>query len=73
MMPHWKPWRRRPAATRLRCSFCGRDSTAVERLVAGPSVYICDACIGECVAVLERHGGFFPPSPPTERDRPTHA
>jgi ATP-dependent Clp protease ATP-binding subunit ClpX len=42
----------RPA---LRCSFCGRDADHVERLVAGASAHICDHCIAECVAVLERH------------------
>jgi ATP-dependent protease Clp ATPase subunit len=30
----------------------------VERLVSGASAYICDACIADCVAVLEQHGGF---------------
>src|SRR3954463_13108087 len=45
-------WLRSPA--RLRCSFCGRNSDQVERLVAGPSVYICDECIKTCVAVLEQ-------------------
>jgi hypothetical protein len=47
-------WLRSPA--RLRCSFCGRNSDQVERLVAGPSVYICDECIKTCVAVLEQDG-----------------
>jgi len=40
----------------LRCSFCGRNGDQVERLVAGPSVYICDECIKTCVAVLEQDG-----------------
>ena len=43
---------------RLRCSFCRRSADEVERLVSGASAYICDACIAECVAVLEKHGGF---------------
>ena len=43
---------------RLRCSFC------VERLVSGASAYICDACIGKCVAVRENHGGFAGARPP---------
>jgi hypothetical protein len=43
---------------RLRCSFCRRSADQVERLVSGASAYICDACIADCVAVLERHGGF---------------
>ncbi len=46
----------------LGCSFCGKRADEVERLVAGPSVYICDTCIKACVAVLEQHGGF-PPTP----------
>jgi predicted amidophosphoribosyltransferase len=50
---------RRPS--RLRCSFCGKDADRVGRLVAGPSVYICDECIKTCVAVVEEHGGFPPP------------
>jgi ATP-dependent Clp protease ATP-binding subunit ClpX len=41
-----------------RCSFCGRSADQVERLVSGATAYICDACIAECVAVLEKHGGF---------------
>ena len=34
----------------------GENSDQVERLVAGPSVYICDECIKTCVAVLEQDG-----------------
>jgi hypothetical protein len=47
-----------PIRRRLRCSFCGRRASEVERLVAGRSGYICDACIETCVAVLQQHGGF---------------
>ena len=56
----------------LYCSFCGRGADQVGRLVAGPSVYICDECIKTCVAVVEQHGGF-PPSRAAEQDRSTHA
>ena len=31
--------------TRLRCSFCGKKETEVQKLVAGPRVYICDGCV----------------------------
>jgi hypothetical protein len=34
------------------CSFCGKPNTEVERLVAGPGVYICDECVGLCNEVL---------------------
>ncbi len=29
----------------LRCSFCGKNREAVDKLIAGPSVYICNECI----------------------------
>jgi hypothetical protein len=29
----------------LACSFCGKDEADVEKLVAGPKVYICDECV----------------------------
>lgn len=32
----------------LHCSFCGKSHKDVERLVAGPSVYICNECIDLC-------------------------
>jgi len=32
----------------LYCSFCRKDQHHVSKLVAGPSVYICDACIDLC-------------------------
>ena len=47
----------------LRCSFCGRDEHEVERLVAGAAAYICDACIHDCVSVLQDNGGFAMPGP----------
>ena len=35
-----------------RCSFCGKTQNMVERLVAGPNVYICNECIGLCNDIL---------------------
>ena len=35
-----------------RCSFCGKSQNMVERLVAGPNVYICNECIGLCNDIL---------------------
>lgn len=37
----------------LHCSFCGKAKTEVERLVAGPGVYICNECIESCYGLLE--------------------
>ena len=36
----------------LRCSFCGRDHDAVKKLVSGPGVYICDACVAEASRIM---------------------
>jgi ATP-dependent Clp protease ATP-binding subunit ClpX len=36
------------------CSFCGRTEEAVEKLISGPSVYICDKCVKLCSGILEK-------------------
>ena len=36
----------------LRCSFCGRDEQHVAKLVAGPSVFICDRCVTEAARLM---------------------
>ncbi|MCS7169062.1 MAG: hypothetical protein NZ949_00385, partial [Candidatus Kapabacteria bacterium] len=38
----------------LRCSFCGRSSSEVTSLIAGPDVYICDICIQNSVHILQQ-------------------
>jgi len=38
---------------RLRCSFCGKSEREVAKLMAGPKVHICDACVGVCNRILE--------------------
>lgn len=35
------------------CSFCGRTEDDVEKLIAGPDVFICDKCVKLCTGVLE--------------------
>src|SRR5487761_1574687 len=35
------------------CSFCGKQNTEVERLVAGPGVFICNECVELALVVLE--------------------
>ena len=37
----------------VRCSFCGKTQNTVEKLIAGPGVYICDECIKACNGILE--------------------
>jgi len=36
----------------LYCSFCWKSRTQVTKLVAGPGVHICDACVALCSRVL---------------------
>jgi ATP-dependent Clp protease ATP-binding subunit ClpX len=35
------------------CSFCGKSKSEVERLIAGPGVYICNECIESCHGLIE--------------------
>ena len=39
--------------TSLRCSFCGKSQDEVEKIIAGPSVYICNECIELCNEIIE--------------------
>src|SRR5712692_8623865 len=49
------PYRRQkpagPAAARY-CSFCGKSQFDVRKLIAGPTVYICDECIDLCNDII---------------------
>jgi ATP-dependent Clp protease ATP-binding subunit ClpX len=44
----------------LRCSFCGKSQDEVKKLIAGPTVYICDECVELCNDIIaeeyEREG-----------------
>ena len=37
----------------LRCSFCGKTQEEVKKIIAGPTVYICDECIALCNDIME--------------------
>jgi ATP-dependent Clp protease ATP-binding subunit ClpX len=37
----------------LFCSFCGKNQKEVQKLIAGPAVYICDECIQLCSEIME--------------------
>ena len=37
----------------VKCSFCGKTQKQVKKLIAGPSVYICDECIELCNDIIE--------------------
>ncbi len=36
----------------LYCSFCGKSQHEVRKLIAGPSVFICDECIELCNDII---------------------
>jgi ATP-dependent Clp protease ATP-binding subunit ClpX len=40
------------AGTVLHCSFCGKSQDEVRKLIAGPTVYICDECIELCNEII---------------------
>lgn len=37
----------------IRCSFCGKHSDQVRRIIAGPGAYICNECVQLCVSILD--------------------
>ncbi|WP_321323429.1 ATP-dependent Clp protease ATP-binding subunit ClpX [Thiomicrorhabdus sp.] len=41
----------------LYCSFCGKGQDEVRKLIAGPSVYICDECVELCNDILREEFG----------------
>lgn len=41
----WQLWRRRAASRDAVCTWCDRPPSEVAKLIAGPDVFICDACI----------------------------
>ncbi len=36
----------------LRCSFCGKSQHEVKKLIAGPTVYICNECVEVCLDII---------------------
>ena len=44
---------------RLSCSFCGKKDSEVAKLLGGPKVQICDACVGVCNKILEATPSTF--------------
>ncbi len=40
----------------LSCSFCGKNQKEVKKLIAGPTVYICDECIELCNDIIAEEG-----------------
>ena len=48
---------------RLACSFCGKGAAEVAKLVAGPKVYICDACAVMAIQIMRNSDGTTSQAP----------
>ena len=46
------------ASQLLRCSFCDKDQNEVRKLIAGPSVFICDECVEVCNDIIADDNKF---------------
>ena len=42
----------------VKCSFCGKDSSQVERIIAGPNAYICNECVNLCSEIINAEVKF---------------
>lgn len=48
----------------IRCSFCGRPESQVEKMISGPGAYICNECVLLCMDIIESSnnaGGYGSP------------
>ncbi len=44
--------RKKETEIMMRCSFCGKDQNSVKKLIAGPSVFICNECVDLCNDII---------------------
>jgi ATP-dependent Clp protease ATP-binding subunit ClpX len=55
----------------LYCSFCGKSQHEVKKLIAGPSVFICDECIDLCNDIIRDEINSLEPISASKSDLPT--
>ena len=55
----------------LYCSFCGKSQHEVRKLIAGPSVFICDECIDLCNDIIREEAQADPGAKTSKNDLPT--
>src|SRR5512141_1112107 len=55
----------------LYCSFCGKSQHEVRKLIAGPSVFICDECIELCNDIIKEEGDAAGGGQPAKDKLPT--
>jgi ATP-dependent Clp protease ATP-binding subunit ClpX len=59
--------------SQLTCSFCGKSQDEVKKLIAGPTVYICDECIELCNDIIDEESKLDQTSDPKSRQLPKPA
>src|SRR5262245_1059053 len=57
-------------AESLRCSFCNKDQPDVKKLIAGPTVYICDECVDICLDIIAEEKDTADPKSKTRLPKP---
>ena len=57
----------------LYCSFCGKSQHEVKKLIAGPSVFICDECIDLCIDIIRDELPALGDTKASANDLPTPA
>ena len=66
---------KRDYTANMECGFCGKSVREVRKLIAGPTVYICDECVKLCNDILAEEAERSEPAPegssrPTEQGKP---
>ena len=54
----------------VRCSFCGKSSSQVRRIIVGPDVFICNECIDLCASIIDEEDGVSLPESLTSLPKP---
>src|SRR5512135_205878 len=54
----------------LRCSFCNKSQRDVKKLIAGPTVYICDECVDICLDIIAEDRVLETQAPETKLPKP---
>jgi ATP-dependent Clp protease ATP-binding subunit ClpX len=54
----------------LRCSFCNKSQRDVKKLIAGPTVYICDECVDICLDIIAEDRVLDQSKPETKLPKP---
>ncbi|MEE2703810.1 MAG: ATP-dependent Clp protease ATP-binding subunit ClpX [Myxococcota bacterium] len=62
--------KRNEEGTSLACSFCGKSQKEVRKLIAGPTVYICDECIELCNDIIAEEAGRDGETPQSSVPKP---